>query len=114
VKKGESVGYQREYIAEGDVTIGIIPLGYADGLRRSLGNGVGKIWIQNRLVPIIGNVCMDMCMVDITDLDVEEGDDIVVFGNEYSLEQLASDAGTIPYEILTSIPQRVKRVYYQE
>jgi len=114
IPEGETVGYQREFKAEQDVMIGIIPVGYADGLRRILGNGRGKVWINSKPIPIIGNVCMDMCMVDITGQGIAEGDEVVIFGEEYPLENMAAASETIPYEILTSIPPRVKRIYYQE
>jgi len=114
VYSGESIGYNRATIAEKDITIGIIPVGYADGLNRKLSNGVGKIYIQNTAVPIIGNVCMDMCMVDITGMDLKEGDDVIIFGKEHPITELASALDTIPYEVLTNISRRVKRVYYHE
>ena len=92
----------------------MIPIGYADGLNRVLGNGNGKIYVKGHLAPTVGNICMDMCMIDITGIDVTEGEEVIIFGNEYPITQLAKDMGTIPYEILTGISQRVKRVYYQE
>jgi alanine racemase len=111
---GESVSYQRSHIADRDMTIGIVPVGYADGLRRSLGNGNGSIFVKGKKAPIIGNVCMDMCMVDITDMKVKEGDEVIVFGPENRVEELARMMDTIPYELLAGIPPRVKRVYFQE
>lgn len=114
IRKGETIGYSRSYKAEEDVLIGIVPVGYADGLRRSLSNGKGSLLIKGKKVPIVGNVCMDMCMVDITGIGAEEGDEVIIFGSEHTVEQMAESLGTIPYEILTSIPQRVKRVYFQE
>jgi alanine racemase len=114
VYAGESIGYNRASFTDKDITIGIIPVGYADGLNRKLSNGVGKIYIQNTAVPIVGNVCMDMCMVDITGMDVKEGDDVIIFGKEHPIIELASVLDTIPYEVLTNISRRVKRVYYHE
>jgi alanine racemase len=114
VYAGESIGYNRATIADKDITIGIIPVGYADGLNRKLSNGIGKIYIQNNAVPIVGNVCMDMCMVDISGMDVKEGDDVIIFGKEHPISELANALDTIPYEVLTNISRRVKRVYYHE
>jgi len=110
----ESIGYNRQWISDTDITIAIIPIGYADGLSRILSNGRGRIFINGHLAPIVGNVCMDMCMIDITGIEASEGDEVTIFGNEYSIFQLAKDMGTIPYEILTGLSRRVKRVYYQE
>jgi len=114
IKKGETVGYGRRGVAERDMRIGTIAIGYADGYDRRFGNGKGKVLIQGRLCPIIGNVCMDMCMVDVTDTTASEGDEVVVFGKKPSLTDLSQAIGTIPYEILTSVGQRVKRIFYSE
>jgi len=118
VGSDETVGYNRAGKLERDTVIAIVPVGYADGLNRKLGNRKGRLFIHGRPVPIIGNICMDLCMVDITDIpadaDVQEGDEVIVFGDEYPLTQLAADLETIPYEILTSISRRVKRVYFHE
>ena len=114
IKAGQSVGYNRNFIAPQDMTIATIPMGYADGLRRSLSNGKGHVWIQGKACPIVGNVCMDMTMVDISHLTCSEGDDVLIIGNIQHLEALAQASGTIPYEILTSISQRVKRIYLEE
>jgi Alr-MurF fusion protein len=110
----ESVGYNRKWIAATPSVIAIIPVGYADGLDRRLGNGHGKVQIGGSFVPIIGDVCMDMCMADVTGLPVKEGDEVLIFSGAYSIKQLAADLDTIPYEVLTSISRRVKRVYYYE
>jgi len=111
----ETVGYNRKGVLQRDTIIGTVCVGYADGITRRLGNGVGKMMVNGLLVPIVGNVCMDMCMLDITDVaDVKEGDDVIIFGEELSVCELAKWAGTIPYEILTGISQRVKRVYFEE
>jgi alanine racemase len=115
VPKNETIGYNRKGILKRDTITGTVCIGYADGISRRLGNGVGSMLIHGKLAPIVGNVCMDMCMLDITDIpNVQEGDEVIVFGNELTVQQLASWAGTIPYEIFTGISQRVKRVYFQE
>ena len=120
VKAIETVGYNRAGILNRDSVIAIVPIGYADGLNRKLGNGKGRLFIHGLPVPVIGNICMDLCMVDVTDLhkqgsdDVKEGDEVIIFGDEYPLNRLAEELGTIPYEILTGISRRVKRVYYHE
>ena len=115
LKKGESVSYNRKGIVKRDSVIATIRIGYADGYSRLLGNGVGKMLINHQLVPVIGAVCMDMTMVDITGIsDVNEGDEVIVFGNELSIQQIAEWASTIPYEIMTGISRRVKRVYFEE
>jgi len=114
VPKDETVGYSRKGKAEKEITIAVVPIGYADGLNRKLGNGRGKLFINGFLVPIVGNVCMDMCMVDISNCNVHEGDEVIVFGKEQSVKELANLLETIPYEIFTSISSRVKRVYFQE
>jgi alanine racemase len=113
VKKGESVGYGRSAILDKDTTIATVRIGYADGYRRSLGNGVGKMILSGSTIPTVGNVCMDMTMLDVTGLKAKEGDEIIVFGEDLPVTVLAAWAETIPYEILTSISQRVKRVYFQ-
>ena len=115
IKKGQSVGYNRKSIVERDSLIATIRIGYADGYSRQFGNGTGKMWIDGRLAPVIGSVCMDMTMLDVTDFDnINEGDDVVVFGPGLPLQHLASWSNTIPYEIMTSISQRVKRIYFHE
>lgn len=114
VQKDETIGYSRNATAQNDMTIAIIPVGYADGLNRKLGNGGGKLFINGFLAPIVGNVCMDMCMVDITGCNIHEGAEVIVFGKEQSVIDLADTLETIPYEIFTSVSSRVKRVYYQE
>ncbi len=115
IKKGETVSYNRNWKASKETTIAVVGIGYADGLSRRLSNGVGKMLYKSKLVPIIGNICMDMCMLDISGIKgAEEGDEVIVFGEGLSIDQLAEWCGTIPYEILTNVSQRVKRVYYQE
>jgi Alr-MurF fusion protein len=114
VKPGESVGYSRAFIADKEVRIAIVPIGYADGLGRVLGNGKGHLLVSGQLAPILGNVCMDMCMIDLTGIEASEGDEVIVFGPERSLKELADEMGTIPYEVLSGLSRRVKRVYYHE
>lgn len=111
VNKGKSVGYSRRFIADEDTRIATIPVGYADGIPRLIGNKVGKVGINNQLVPIVGNICMDMMMLDITDLNANEGDEVVIFNSNPTLEMFAEYCRTIPYEVLTSISRRVKRIY---
>ena len=110
----ESVGYGRKGKVETPKRIATIPIGYADGLNRRLSNGVGKILVKGKLAPIIGNICMDTCMIDITDIDAHEGDEVTIFGENPTIMDIASWIGTIPYEILTGISRRVKRIYIQE
>ncbi|OFX87798.1 MAG: hypothetical protein A2W99_15895 [Bacteroidetes bacterium GWF2_33_16] len=114
VAKGETIGYNRKGIATDEITVAIIPVGYADGLNRHLSNGKGKLFIKGHIVPIIGNICMDMCMADITGCDINEGDEVIVFGKEISVTNMANTLQTIPYEIFTGISTRVKRVYFHE
>jgi alanine racemase len=114
VSATESVGYNRAWTADKDTTIGIIPIGYADGLSRRLSNGQGHLMVKGEVVPIIGNVCMDMCFIDITGINAREGDEVIIFGKEMPITHLAEEMGTIPYEILTGISRRVKRVYFEE
>lgn len=114
IPAGDSIGYNRHGHAERDMRIGIVPIGYADGLSRLLGNGNGKFYVNGSQVPIIGDICMDMCMLDLTDIEAHEGDTVVVFDGEHSINDIAVACQTIPYEIMTRVSQRVKRVYYQE
>jgi alanine racemase len=114
LKSGESVGYNRAYICKEDKTIGIIPIGYADGLNRLLGDEKSSVIVKGIKVPIIGNVCMDMCMVDLSETKAEEGDEVVIFSTQQHIRELANVAQTIPYEILSGISRRVKRVYFKE
>lgn len=115
LKAGETVGYNRKGVIEKDSLIATINVGYADGFSRKLGNGTGKIHVRGQLAPVIGTVCMDMTMIDVTGIpDVKQGDEVIIFGKELPIQELASWAGTIPYEIMTGISQRVKRVYYEE
>jgi alanine racemase len=114
IRAGEPVGYACADVSENERNIAILPVGYADGLNRKLGNRNGNLFIRGSRVPIIGNVCMDMCMADITGLNAEAGDEAEIFGDKISIDELAAICQTIPYEILTSIPRRVKRVFFRE
>ena len=112
VPAGDSIGYSRRSYVNRDSRIAIIPIGYADGLDRHFSNGHGEVVVRGKRCPIIGNICMDACMVDVTDCDAEEGDSVIVFGKELPVEELSDRLKTIPYEILTSVSPRVKRIYY--
>lgn len=114
IKAGEPVGYGCADVSDTDRTIAILPVGYADGLSRRLGNRNGNLFIRETRVPIIGNICMDMCMTDVTGLNAETGDEAEIFGDNITIDEIAAKCGTIPYEILTSIPVRVKRVFLRE
>jgi Alr-MurF fusion protein len=115
LKEGETVGYSRKGIAEKNMTIATVRLGYADGYNRRLGNGVGKMLVHGKPAPVVGSICMDMTMIDVTGIaNVQPGDEVIVFGNNLGVQQLAHLAQTIPYEIMTGISQRVKRVYFEE
>ncbi len=115
IKAGDTVGYGRNAKVVKDSTIAVVRIGYADGYSRTLGNGNGQMMIKNKTVTTIGNICMDMTMIDVTGIkNVREGDEVIVFGESLSLQLLAGWAGTIPYEIMTGISQRVKRIYFEE
>ncbi|MFC3559336.1 bifunctional UDP-N-acetylmuramoyl-tripeptide:D-alanyl-D-alanine ligase/alanine racemase [Pedobacter jamesrossensis] len=111
---GETVGYSRRGVMPKGGKIATVKIGYADGYSRAFGNGVGKMLINGQLVPTIGSICMDMTMLDITEIDVKAGDEAIVFNQQHTIMQLADDINTIPYEILTNISQRVKRIYFYE
>lgn len=114
VPAGDSIGYSRMSYVSRDSRIAIIPIGYADGLDRHFSNGKGNVLINGHRCPIIGNICMDTTMVDVTDINAQEGDAVIIFGEGLPVKELSDKLGTIPYEILTSISPRVKRVYYRE
>lgn len=121
IPAGDTIGYNRMGKAIKDMVIAIVPIGYADGLSRRLGNGNGVLYVHGQPAPVIGNVCMDLTMIDITDIkkpgsptNVKEGDEVIVFGDDHPIEELAGKIGTIPYEVLTSISRRVKRIYFHE
>ncbi|MBX2972586.1 MAG: bifunctional UDP-N-acetylmuramoyl-tripeptide:D-alanyl-D-alanine ligase/alanine racemase [Flavobacteriales bacterium] len=111
IAAGDSIGYGRRAMEDRQRRIAILPIGYADGFLRRLGNGVGRVRINGCEARTVGNICMDMCMVDVTNIPCNTGDEAIVFGAAPTLQQYAEDLGTIPYEALTSIAQRVKRVY---
>jgi len=111
----DSVGYSRKGKVERISKIATIAIGYADGYDRRFGNGVGKVYLHGELAPTVGNICMDMCMVDVTDIeDAKEGDEVIIFGEYPTVTDLANTIGTIPYEILTNISERVKRIFYAD
>jgi len=110
----ETIGYNRRHKVKEETTIAIVPIGYADGLSRALSNGIGHLKVKGKFAPIVGSICMDMTMIDITGIDAREGDEVIIFGKELPITRLADEMGSIPYEILSGISQRVKRVYYQE
>ena len=121
IPAGDTVGYGCRWRAERPSRIAIITIGYADGLYRSLGHGRGRVLVNGCEAPIVGTICMDMCFIDVTDIDCREGDRVVIFGDPGSagapadlLQRNAEAAGTIPYELLTAVSPRVKRVYYHE
>ena len=114
VPANETVGYGRKGKLSQDSEIAVLPIGYADGYDRRFSNGVGKVYVHGKLASVVGNVCMDMCMIDVTGMGVAEGDEVEIIGDNVKLTDVAAWIGTIPYEILTSISQRVKRVYVQE
>jgi alanine racemase len=111
ISKGSSIGYGRSFIAETNMKIAIIPVGYADGLRRELSQGKWSLIINGQRAPIVGNICMDMCMVDVSNLKCRVGDDVQIFGKQNSIVSMAKLLHTIPYEIISSISNRVHRVY---
>jgi alanine racemase len=115
LKKGETVSYNRRGVVNRDSVIATVRIGYADGYSRQFGNDVGKMLVKGKTVPVIGVVCMDMTMLDVTDIEnVTEGDDVIIFGKELPVQNVAKWINTIPYEIMTSISQRVKRIYFHE
>ena len=114
IKASETVGYGRRGALERDTKTATIAIGYADGFNRRFGGGIGEVLIHGQRCKVVGNVCMDMTMVDVTDVpQVQEGDEVIIFGNDLTIVELAQKINTIPYEILTSVSERVKRVFYQ-
>ncbi|MGS2762521.1 alanine racemase [Sinomicrobium sp. M5D2P9] len=113
LEKGDSLGYNRGYIAERTTITATLPLGHADGIGRQYGKGRGYVSVNGHKAPIIGNVCMDMLMIDITGIDCKEGDEVIVYGKNPTAEEFAATANTISYELITGISRRVKRVYIQ-
>ena len=114
LKSNESVGYGRKEMLDHDARIATIRIGYGDGLSRQFGNRKGRVLINGAFAPIIGSVCMDLCMVDVTDIEAKEGDAVIIFGKGLPVVELAESIDTIPYEILTSVSPRVKRVYIKK
>ena len=111
VRAGESIGYGRHTFLNEDRQIAVVPIGYADGFDRRLGNYGGEVIVRQKRCPVVGNVCMDLAMIDVTDTDAQVGDEAIIFGDKLPIEELATKLGTITYEILTSISRRVKRIY---
>ncbi|MDR2293372.1 MAG: alanine racemase [Prevotellaceae bacterium] len=112
IPAGETVGYGREgVIGEKEKIIGVVPIGYADGLNRRLGNGKTYFTVNNKKAPVIGNICMDLCMIDLTGIDAKEGDRVEIFGNSPTAIEIAKTLETISYEVFTSVAERVKRIY---
>ncbi len=114
VQKGEGVGYNKSWIANATTKIGVVSIGYADGMLRTLGNSNLSLYINNKPAKIIGDICMDMCMVDLTGIEAKENDDVVIFNADHPITELAKVGNTIPYEILSRISRRVKRIYYHD
>jgi alanine racemase len=114
IKKGDTVGYNRSWVAARESRIATIAIGYADGFSRDYSNGRGFVAISGKLCPVVGNVCMDMTMIDITDFNCSLVDEVIVFGTLPSIVDLAKWRNTIPYEVITSVSDRVRRVYLSE
>ncbi len=114
IRKGESVGYSRRFIAEKETKIAIIPVGYADGFKRNLSLGKGGMYVAGKFCPVVGNVCMDMTMIDVSLVDCEEGTRVEIIGDFQKIEDLANAMQTIPYEVLTSMSKRLARIYVEE
>ena len=110
IKPNESVGYNRAFKSLETTKTATIPIGHADGIYRAFGNGKGYVTINGKKAPIVGNVCMDMIMVNITHIDCKEGDEVIIFDNQETVVELANNINTIPYEILTALSSRIKRV----
>ncbi len=114
IPAGDTVGYGRAGVAEKEMTLAVVPVGYADGLNRHLSRGRGRLMVNGQRVPIVGNISMDMCAIDVTEIEVSEGDDVIIFGEELPVTEMAQVLRTIPYEVFTAVSHRVKRIYYQE
>jgi len=113
IEKGETVGYNRAFKSDGVLKTATIPIGHADGISRAYGNGIGWVTINDKKAPIVGNVCMDMIMVNITNIDCKEGDEVVIFGEFETAENLSEKVNSISYELITAISQRIKRVVHR-
>jgi alanine racemase len=114
IPKGDTIGYNRRGLAQKEILLAIIPIGYADGLDRKFGNGNGQVIINGKEAPFIGDICMDMSMVDVTGISCSEGDEVIIFGPQNPITRLAKQISTIPYEILTNVSSRVRRVYFKD
>ena len=114
VPKEETVGYSRKGVLTRDSVIAAIPIGYADGLNRHLGRGACYCLVNGQKAPYVGNICMDVAMIDVTDIDCHEGDMVEIFGEHLPVTVLSDVLDTIPYEVMTSVSNRVKKVYYQD
>jgi alanine racemase len=114
VAAGETVGYGRKGVARHPMTLATIAIGYADGFSRSNSRGVGQVLVNGKRAPVVGNVCMDMTMIDITGIEAEEGDEVIIFGKDLPIAEVATRTGTIPYEVLTNTSERVKRIFHTE
>jgi alanine racemase len=114
IAPSESIGYGRKGSLNSQGKIAIVAIGYADGLDRKLSNGNGYMLVNKQKAPIVGNICMDMTMLDVSHINCQPGDEVIVFGESPTLAELSAQIGTIPYEILTGVSQRVKRVYFYE
>lgn len=114
IKKGETIGYGRKGVATHDITLATIAIGYADGFSRAFSRGVGEVLVKGQRAKVVGNVCMDMTMIDVTGIDVQEGDEVIIFGDQLPVEEVAARINTIPYEVLTNTSERVKRVLVAE
>lgn len=113
IPAGDGVGYGQTWISPNPSSIAIIPIGYADGYSLALSNSGAKVYINGQFAPVVGRVCMDMCFIDVTGLAISEGDEVELFGEHVLLSELAKCAGTIPYEIISTLSRRVKRIYYR-
>ncbi|MDE6826188.1 MAG: bifunctional UDP-N-acetylmuramoyl-tripeptide:D-alanyl-D-alanine ligase/alanine racemase, partial [Paramuribaculum sp.] len=111
---GTTIGYGRRGVLTRPSIIAKIPVGYADGIDRHLGNGNMKVWLHGQRCPTVGTICMDACMIDVTGIECRPGDRVEIFGPHVAASELADTLGTIPYEILTSVSDRTKRIYYRE
>ena len=114
IRAGETIGYSRSYKVEHDMQVAIIPIGYADGYPREFSNGKGLVMVRGQLVPVVGKICMDMCMLDVTGLSVHEGDEVIVYGEGNTAQDAARRIGHISYDLLTSLSNRVPRIYVKE
>jgi Alr-MurF fusion protein len=114
INKGETIGYGRKGVAESDIQLATIAIGYADGFSRGFSKGKGVVLVRGQRAPVVGNVCMDMTMIDVTGMHAREGDEAIIFGEGLPIQEVAQRLGTIPYEILTNTSERVKRVFYSE